>query len=209
MQVQLQEPKAGTCVSCATVNALRCFGQDADIDEVIEALNVPRFHGDGSYVHKAAKYLRQQHGMDVVISRPPYLVTDPAGAAMEVARRFDQLLKQGYVGLIHRKETAKTGHAVVLRQVLWSEGEPYFLTYDSNKRHTQGEFIYKVQDYVWWTPEDADPERDIPTPTGRIGYFVRPGHLDNVTPWEPKRSPFRSRPKRKADSTGAESPPGG
>lgn len=193
MQVQLQEPKAGTCVSCATVNALRCHDMDAPVDEVIEALRVKRFHGrEGSFVVKAAKYLRRIHHMDVVISRPPYLIRDPIAAALEVAYRFEALLMDGYVGLLRRKETGKEGHAVVLYRIIRDRGEPYFLCYDSNKRHAGGKWTYQVQDYILWRPDEAVEEDIEPSPTGRVGYFVRPGPVRSPA-WPQKRSPFRSR----------------
>lgn len=212
LQVQLQEPKAGTCVSCAAVNALRHHGLEAPVDEVMQALSVQRFHGrDGSFLGKASKYLRREYNMDAVVSRPPHLIMDPTAATLEVAYRFEALLMQGYVGLIWRKETPKSSHAVVLHRVLWERGEPYFVCYDSNKRDAAGHWTYKVADYVFWRPDveddHAEPEEESPPrPTGRMGYFVRPGTL-NPEQRMPGRSFFRSR--RPTADTGANGPPGG
>lgn len=221
MQVQLQEPKAGTCVSCASVNALRHHGLEAPVDEVIEALKVQRFHGeDGSFVSKAAKHLRTAYNMDVTISRPPHLIMDPIAASLEVAYRFEAMLMQGYVGLIWRKETPKENHAVVLHRVIWERGEPYFVCYDSNKRDAAGQWTYKVADYVFWTPPQegdlkvnlkertvaVDWEENPPLPTGRVGYFVRPGTLDPEKRM-PERNPFRARPRHRAADTVGTDPP--
>lgn len=218
VQVQMQEPKAHTCVSCATVNSLRFHGLDAPVEMVIEALKVKRFHGrDASFVSKAAKYLRREYGMDVVISRPPHLMTDRTEATLEVAYRFEAMLMQGYVGLLSHKETAKEGHAVVLHRIIRERGEPYFVCYDSNKRQSGGEWVYKVEDYLWWTPPEMDMKINLkdrtiettheePRPTGRVGYFVRPGRQGNAV-WG-ERSFFRARPRRPRHDR-ADGPPGG
>lgn len=202
----MQEPKEKTCVSCATVNALRCFDQDASIDAVVDALTVKKFPSGGSYVHKAAKYLRREHGMQVLVSRPQYLISGPEEAAHEVATRFEAMLNRGYVGLLHRHDGVE-GHAVVLFQIAWKDGTPYFVCYDSNKRNAGGKWIYRAVDYVTWVPDKVylriskdgiETEEAEPKPTGRVGYFVKPQieRLQGKLAWVPESSPFRSRRKR-------------
>lgn len=220
IEVQLQGEKENTCVSCATVNSLRCFGKDAFIGDVIEALKVKRLGPNGgSFFNKAAKYLRREYGMDVITSRPEYLVSGQTEAAEEVARRFEALLDQGYVGLIRRKETRKYGHVTVLVKVLWRDTEPYFLMYDSAARGAKGTRIAKVVDWVWWQPPEVDVQFNLsqgdikmtpvdPTPTGRIALFVQPGRL-GPSRWDPRRSPFRAMKRRPTKTAGANGPPAG
>jgi hypothetical protein len=193
-------------VSCATVNALRCFGKDARIDAVVDALSVQRLPGDGSFVHKAAKYLRREHGMSVVVSRPKHLIRDPDEAAHEAATRFEAMLKRGYVGLLQRRD-GNAGHAVVLYQVVWKDGQAYFICYDSNKRQAGGKWIYRAVDHLTWVPDKVslrisadgiETEDAEPKPTGRVAHFVKPQiqRLQGKLAWAPERSPFRSARKR-------------
>lgn len=208
MKVCLQEPKKGTCVTCATINALRHFGFDADFEELNQQLRLQRNHGkEGSYVHKAAKILRRDFAMDAIASRPAHLITDHMEAALETAQRFGTLLEQGYIGIIHRKETASSGHAVVLHEVTWDGDTPWFVTYDSNKRQAGGHWTYSALDYVWlvhgrqtmtqWLRLDELHQQGHPIqPTGRTGFFVRPSSLQPIAQ-APERSPFRRRPPRR------------
>lgn len=213
MQVCLQDPRKNTCVPCAVVNVLRHFLLDPDVEGVIEAMRLPHKHGqDGSYLVWAAKHLRRHWNMDCLISRPPHTIMDPEAAAIEIAYRYESLLADGRIGLIDRKETAKSGHAVVLHKIMWDRGEPYFVCYDSNKRDAGGHWVYKVRDYVFWKPEtehETEDEEPKPEPTGRIGYFVRPSSLQPLAE-APERSPSRSRRDfRRPSNTGADGPPGG
>lgn len=210
MDVCLQDPKRGTCVSCAVINVLRHFGlPEPSVDEVANALRLGSLHGkDGSTTTKAAQYLRRVHKMDVRISRPSCTIRDQAEAAREAAKRFEAMLNQGFVGLLHRKESAGSGHAVVLHHVLWMDGKPFFACYDSNKREQKGNYIYDAADYLFW--EDAEVDVKItatgvaltpanpPHPTGRIAYFCKPGFLKHVT-LPDDCNPFRAKPfKRRA-----------
>lgn len=214
MRVELQKPDEGTCVSCATVNALRHFGIEIPVDQVITALTVQRFHGrDGSFVNKAAKWLRREFGMDVVKSQPRHLIRDRVAAAVEVAYRFEALLMQGYVGLIFRKETAREGHAVVLHRITRDHGEPFFVCYDSNKRIAAGHWTYKVQDFIVWCSDEeaaAGPKEEDLHHTGRVGFFVRPGRIPRAC-LVAGHNPFRSRKAQRTSTAtfGATCPPEG
>lgn len=192
-EVQLQEEKANTCVACATVNAIRCFGLDVDAQDIIDALAVRRLgKKGGSYVIKAVKYLAKEHRMQVVASRPPFIIEDPIEAAREAATRFASLLEQGFVGLLHHKVSRRMGHAVVLTEILWKDGEPYFVTFDSNKRGAGGRWVYRAAEFVLFidseqhtlaewlfvAPEDREPTRMIPT--GRTAWFVKPRRVSRA-----------------------------
>lgn len=218
MLVQLQGEDEKTCVACSAINALRHFGLDANYETVVEALRLRKKPRGGSRSNIAAKLLRRDFGFLAVHSNAPHLITDPWGATVEAAYRWESFLARGYVGLLGHNTTQSNAHAVVLYGISRDHGAPLLHVYDSAQRHKNGYHVYQALDFVWWVDEAIpmhawlemstdDREKFAIHPTGRDAYFVKPGPLPILRP-APVKSPFRSRKHQRPSIAGADGPLG-